>query len=622
MEIKTTVRKSSGRYLKYGLWWQPTVHPVSRELDMIKHGGQWTKQNGELAGEGLLFHYKKFTELVWPEQEQHRWFDLILEQWLTHKYIGVMGPKNSGKSNSAAVIHLTDYYAFPDCTTVLLCSTTKERLEDRIWGEIKSLHKRAQQRVEWLPGAMIEGRQRIITDNRTKISEGRDFRNGMIGVPCKKGNQYVGMGDFIGIKNKRMRLCGDELQLLPRSFIDSLANLSGNQDLKVTGMGNPAQSTDSLGFLCEPNISIGGWDGGIDQQPGTKTWPTRFPEGVTIQLPGSDSPNNDFPDDPVRYPFMIHRKMMEDDARTWGTSDWHYLMFNEARLPRGQGDRRVLTRQMCNKFGAFNLPKWRDTGRTRIAFLDAAYRGVGGDRCVFGELQFGHESESDNGAIAMNALLAQNEKIPSSRQIIHLVDLVVVPISADKDCEPPEDQIVKFVKEQCEQRGISSDNFFYDAGMRTSLVTAFSRIWKQIGNSVDCGGKPSEYKVSSEIDQTCREYYSKFITELWYSVRLIVESGQFRGMTEDACTEFCQREWKTVAGNKIEVESKVEMKEKSGRSPDLADAVAIGCWGARVRGFIIKRAASPDRYKAGPDWRDEVKKKAAKLHRAGSLTYA
>ena len=119
----------------------------------------------------------------------------------------------------------------------------------------------------------------------------------------------------------------------------------------------------------------------------------------------------------------------------------------------------------------------------------------------------------------------------------------------------------------------------------------------------------------------CRQYYSKFVTELWYSVRLTVEGGQFRGMTEAPLAEFCRREWTTVGNNKIEVESKQDMKEKFGKSPDLADSMAINLEGARRLGFVIEMPVSKEYRKENDQWKTELKKKAAKSWNEGKLTY-
>ncbi len=621
--------KTDNRIARYGLMWNRNVSPVAIELRMIRQGGQWTKTNGEPAGNGLYFHFRKFQELVWPTKIWRKgpfvnhWAEKCLEVYLGYTYTGVMGCAASGKSFSFGGNALTDWYAAPDCTTVLLSSTDLKSLELRVWGMVKAAHREAKENSAVIPGHLIEGKQMIIQDEHDEFKEGRDFKNGLLAVPLKRGTAWVGLGPLVGIHNKRVRLIADECNLCPRVFLDSVSNLAKCEDFKLIGLGNPNETTNAHGVLCEPHFKLGGWEAGIDQRPGTKTWQTRYPNGICLQLPGSDSPNKDTPDgDVVPFPFLITPKQIQEDAEIWGADDWHYKMMDEAQMPRGQGSRRVLTRQMCTKFGAFKPAKWRDTRRTQIAFLDAAYRGVGGDRCIFGVLEFGPEAEADNSPIMTSAIINQDKPTDKLRQILSLVSLEPIHIASETTSAPAEDQIVAFVTKECLRLGIKPENFFFDAGMRTSLVTAFSRMWTPMVNSIDCGGKPTEELVSMEIQKPAREYYSKFITELWFSVRLVVESSQFRGMTEALCTEFGQREWKMVAGNKIEVETKDEMKEKSGRSPDLADAVAIGVHGAKQRGFVIARAVAPPDRTRGKDWRDTVRDKAKALHRSGDLNYA
>ena len=597
----------SGKFLLYGLLWPKTANPISIEMDMIRNGGKWLKKSGTYAGNGMPFHFRRFQELLWPDKLWHKWNILEMECFLKYRTIVEVGAASSGKTNSAATNVLADWLCFPHCTTSIFCSTTKERLEDRVWGEVKKHFKSAKAIASWLPGHLIEGRMRVVLVDHRNATDGRDFRNGMIGVPCKRGHDYVGLGDFIGIKNKRVRVVADELSLLPRIFIDAISNLDKNPDLKVIGLGNPKETTDALGVLAEPAAHLGGWDGGIDQTPGTKTWEIRRPNGVCIQLPGSDSPNLD---GNLGIP-LITQEQINRDIAFYGRDSLNYTMMNEGRMPRGQGSRRVLTRQMCLKFRAMEEPRWLNSNRTKIAFLDAAYRGTGGDRCVFGTLEFGDESRILDETGLVSAIIAQRNDPPSQKPIIALNELIIVPIrSSVTASDLPEDQIVSFVMDHCAARHIPPENFFFDSGMRTSLVSAFSRVWSPAVNPIDCGGKPSERQVSSDITMSCRDYYSKFITELWYSVRLIIEAQQFRGLTDDVIMEGCSREWKVVGANKIEVETKVEMKEKTGRSPDLFDALAIGVEGARQKGFIIAKFDNVRKRKNGPDWQDEVRKQA------------
>lgn len=600
----------------YGLEWAPNTPEIAREMTMIQHGGRWKLKNGKMVGKGMLFHFIRFQELLWPEKLWHKWNRLETECYLKYRTIVEIGPASSGKTNSAATNGLADWFCFPERTTGLYCSTTRERLEDRIWGEVKKFFRMAKSRCQFIPGQLIEGRQRIVLDPRTESIEGRDFRNGLIGVPCKKGGEYVGLGDFIGIKNKRVRLFGDELHLLPKVFVESISNLDKNPDLKVVGLGNPKETTDALGVLAEPAAYLGGWEGGIDQTPGTKTWEIRRPGGVCIQLPGSDSPNLK---GDLGIP-LITQEQIDRDVAFYGKDSLWFTMFNEGRMPRGQGSRRVLTRQMCLRFHAMEEARWRDSNRTKVAFLDAAYRGVGGDRCIYGELEFGDEAQPVSPEQVLTNLIAQNSSPVKRRQIMSLTMMTVVPINVSSG-ELPEDQIVNFVRNQCMGHNIPPSHFFFDSGMRTSLVTAFARIWSNEVNSVDCGGRPSERPVSADIQVKCCDYYSKFITEKWFDVRMIVEAEQFRQMTDEVIMEFASREWKMVGANKIEVETKEEMKKKTGRSPDLADALVMGVHGAIKLGFVIAKMIPLRGHRHGPDWRTEAKQKSRDFWHKADLTY-
>ena len=547
----------------------------------------------------------------------HKWNEMQLDCYLNHRTFGCVGPASSGKTCSSATDALTDYYCWPECTTVIICSTTKERLQDRIFGEIKKYHRIAKQRHPWLPGNMIEGRLRIVTDSRTEMAEGRDFRNGVVGVSCYQGGNFRGISEFIGLKNKRVRVVIDELQMLPPAILLSLSNLDKNPDFKAVGLGNPKETTDALGVFCEPAYELGGWDGGIDQTPETKTWKTHRPDGVCLQLVGSDSPNLD---GHLGIP-LITQEAIDRDIAQYGRDSLQFTMMNQGMMPKGQGSRRVITRQLCQKNRAMEDPDWLNGNRTKIGFLDAAYRGVGGDRCVFGELQFGQSADAmpDGSALIFNIASQEPPKLNGSNQLA-LIDEVIVPINVKLDLDA-EHQIVNFVKAECIKRGIPPENFFFDSGMRTGLVSAFAQDWSPYTNPVDSGGKPTDRMVSSQLQVPCHKYYKKFITEMWYSVRMVIEGGQFRGMKDGVMQEGCQREW-TLMGNLIEVEPKAKMREKTGKSPDLFDALAIGVEGARRRGFEIdNNLPKPSRQEKKNDWHLKFRDKAKNLWREGELNY-
>jgi hypothetical protein len=612
--------------IRYDVKFSAGTSELEVEKYMILQGGQWVGKNNNTYGRGMFFHFKRFQELLWPEEKKwHKWNLQQLELYLENRSLGVIGPASSGKTNSAATDLLADWLCFPDCTTVLVSSTTLERLEDRIWGEIKKYFRVAKRRWPELPGHLIEGKRRIIYDSRAESVEGRDFRNGIIGVPTKRGENYVGLGDYIGIKNKRVRVAADELQLLPHVFITAVSNLDKNPDFKMVGLGNPKDTTDALGALCEPTFQLGGWDGNIDQTPETKSWKTRF-GGVALQLVGTDSPNLD---GKLGIP-LITQEAIDRDVERYGKDSLQFTMMNMGMMPKGQGSRRVITRQICLRNYALEEPVWLDSNRTKIAFMDAAYGGAGGDRCVYGELEFGNEVAPLNAEGLEFNVVNQNQILNQYRQVIALTRTTLVPINVKLDV-PPEEQIVAWVKSQCNTADIPPEHFIFDAGMRTVLVSKFGQLWSPSVVSIDFGGVPSDRPVGNgQTDKkdghllTCKEYYSKFVTELWYSVRLIIESGQFRGLTEALMQEGCMREWTTTGGNKIEVETKDDMKQKCGRSPDLFDALCAGVELARRLGFTMRFLPTKEQQarRESPAWKREARAKALLAWTEGALDYS
>lgn len=586
----------------YGMLFEPFRTPVSRELYMISRGGSWKKKTGGMAGKGLFYHIRELQKLLWPEKVFTRWSDLLLKAYCENRIIAVMGPASSGKSHESALFALCMYYARPGETTVIVCSTEVESLKNRVWGEIVKYHKMARARFDFLPGEVTNSPLRICTDKRFESVDGRDFRNGFVGVAAKKGQTYQGMSTFVGIKNKVVILLADENSMMPKSHVDAISNLNKNPYFICIASGNPKETTDALGILAEPSAELGGWDAGLDQAPGSKTWKTRFDRGICVQLRGSDCPNMEVPEGtPAPYPFLITREAYEGDVKTYGKDSLQFLMMNEGIMPRGQSLRRVLSRALCHKFNAFDEPIWLNEQRSKIAFMDAAYGSVGGDRCVFGEMQFGVNVEG--------------------KTILAIIATMVVPVNALLP-ELPEDQIAAFVKNQCEERGIPPDRLFFDSTGRGSLVSAFARLWSPTINGVEFGGKPSELPVSYEVQQTCREYYDRRVSELWFNVRNVVEAGQMRGMTEEILLEFAQREWGINPSNsKRFVEPKEKTKLKTGRSPDCADAVVVGVEGARLKGFITRKLSGPNA-PGGPSKRmQELQDKAKERAKSYTLNY-
>ena len=428
-------------------------------------------------------------------------------------------------------------------------------------------------------------------------------------VPCKNSSgQFTGISSYVGMKQKRRRHLGDEFQFMSPAMMDSIANMNSG-DYKGVFTGNPIGQDDPLDRMSEPEC---GWE--ANPEPTTTTvWKNkRFHNSYTITLFGTDSPTYDTPDGAEKYPGLLNDDSIQRVVAGYGKDSHQYYSQCLGIRKSGLNARRVLTKDLCRQFGAFDQAVWDGSKPvTKICAVDAAYGGAGGDRCVGGHIEFG---------------LTVGRKIG-----IKVYPPQIIPISI-KEGGSPEDKISGWVRTYCESHQIPPENFFYDSTGRGSLGPSLARTWSVQINPVEFGGGPTDRPVSLDIftlDQktgrkrlkTCKEHYSKFVTELWWTVRYAIESGQIREFPMDVCDEFCGREWKEVAGGRIEIETKSEMKKRTGQSPDLADWFVTALEGARRRGFAISKLASHESSGENLDWIRKLRDDAAKLNRDRQLTF-
>ncbi len=597
---------------KYGARWPADASPLEIEMACIQLGGTWqtsvSATNLELVqcGNGLPYHYEAMRKILWPHLDEHRWHTLCRDEILRNKITVLMGPGSCGKTHEAAWIYLCEYFCFPHETCVLVSSTEIRGLRARIWAEITSLWQQAVDKFPNLPGHLLDSRLVLCTDALEKGNDKkvRDIRRGFIGIPCVQNGKFVGLGKYCGIKQKRMRLIADEAQFMYTSFLSAFANLNKNVDFRACVLGNPADTLDALGLAAEPQD---GWTNHLE--PGkTTVWKTKFLSGTCVNLIGTDSPNFDYPEDqPTKYPYLISREKIAETLSFFPKDSVEYYSQCIGSMKIGTLSKRVITRDLCKQFQALENVTWHGTTLTKIYALDAAY---GGDRCVGGPVEFGLDI---NGKLILS---------------VHKPTIIPIRVGGGE----PEDQIAKFVQDHCTTLGIPPENMFHDATGRGSLGTALARAWSAQTNPVEFGGKPSERPVSLDLFvydpqlrtrrlKLCSEHYSKFVTELWFSVRYTIESGQLRNLPEDVMEEGCRREWRQVKGDKIELETKEEMKERTRYSPDLFDWLSIAVEGARRRGFNIGKLANEES-ESDLSYLDDLRRQAQALQDSHQLNYA
>lgn len=568
--------KSSGK-IKYGLQWPEDRQDIQIELDMIKFGGYFTT-GGQTYGKGLAFHYKSAIQLLWPEDDWHRWMDVTFGAAADNAICSWSGSSDSGKSYSAAKWALIEYWAAPKDTLVIISSDTKRGIEMRIGGAIKRLFNSAKTRFPFLDGKALDSQSCITTDEIDEEAElARAINRGIVWIPCFQNGKYVGIRAFHGIKAPRLRQASDETQAMSPMHLDGLPNFVG-KDFRGLFLMNPTDPTDPGGRISEP---VCGWS--AYQEPlKTEVYKTKMFDGLCVVLVGSDSPNFDYPEDqPKKFKYLIGREKFRLVASAFGKDSQQYYSQCMGVMKTGLMSKRVITVEMAKQHKAFDEPIWEGSPTVRIWGLDAAYGGIGGDRCVFIWGEFGEAYDG--------------------QQILSVGKPELIPVSIKKK-EQPEAQIANWIRERITLLSIPPQNGGYDSTGRGTLGNAFAKVFGHITpQPIEFGGRPSKRPVRHDLfvkdEQTklkrpmrCDEHYCDFVSELWMTTRYMVECEQIRNIDMEIIEEGQQREY-GLHKKKTFVESKNDpkAKERMRRSPDLYDAFVTLCEMARRMGFELRR---------------------------------
>lgn len=560
------------------------------EFYFIASLGKVRSPAGDLYGKGLPHHVKTAMKILWPTMYWHRWTDMAIDTFLKSPgRTACFGPSSSQKSLPFSRASLTMFYARPHGTTVLVSSTGLDDLRRRIWAYVVDGDKQARQLFPWLPGSLIESKLMLLADESD--AEGRSYKNGIIGVACRKGGKWEGLEPYVGLKNDVVILACDEGQFMSVGFLDSLANLESNTNCYSAVLGNLPDVDNPLGWAAEPKI---GWDALPDTDK-SRVYETKWHHGRAIQFIGTDSPNLDYPEGMEPFRGLIGRDYIEKCAINYGRESDKFNMFASGKIPRSSMHRTVFTKAQCYKFNATHDVKWSHHKVIRGYGLDAAYSGVGGDRTVGFPFIIG--------------------KDVTGRWKLWLGTMRIFPGSTSREISHSE-AIALECKHECEERGIPPEHVFFDGTGRSELTSAFGRLWSPQVVPIEFGGQATErpsftgekHFEGDDAGQTkmCKEVFDRYVTELWFALRTCILSDQLRGLCEEAILEGCQRKWEMVRGAKYCLETKEDMKERGLRSPDICDAIICCLEGARRLGFPLGKTPEA-KVRHGNPWLDHMR---------------
>jgi hypothetical protein len=529
---------------------------------------------------GRFVHLRNAIDLIWnrPFPESFIWNDwseLLIRSFAEHKWCTVTGPAASWKTTSAAIYALCSFYADPRNTVVICTSTTLDGLRRRIWKEITRFH-----RLRPLYGHMVQSR------NAIQYSKGHDDA-GVFGLATDKGEIDKAIGKIIGFHAKKMLVFVDEMPYTPEAIVEACVNLeSGSTRFEFKGLGNADDHLDPHGRMCEP---AAGWES-IDVE--SESWETR--RGVCVHLDGLRSPN--VLDKTKSYPGLLNQSDIDTTATVYSVdSPQFWQMRRGFWAPEGLL-KTVLSMPMIIRSEAFGSASF-DQSSVAVAGLDPAFEGE--DRCV---LRFGRVGDVEGKkTLLLGETLFLRTKIATD--------------------DPIHYQIVRQAQAECERREVAPYYFALDStGEGGGLASIFQQEWSREILCVEFGGQASKNPVSATNSKAANQEYDRAVTELWFFFRLLLLNGQIKGLDQQSATEFCRRWW-SMRGSLIALETKAKMKDRTRRSPDLADAVVVTARCAAARCGLSPRSVSHTQKTTDSPWKRFLEKRKIAVEYANPLSY-
>lgn len=483
---------------------------------------------------GAFEHCKNAIDLIWnePFPGTFIWNDFserLLREFCEESWVTVTGAGATWKTTSAGIYCLTKFFSSPNDTAIFCTSTTLRGLRMRIWKEISKFH-----RLRPAAGTLIPSEDQILFEKGILDA-------GIFGLATDEGQIKKALGKLIGFHQKNVIVVVDEMPYIPEAIVEACVNLeSGSQSFQFIGLGNADDHLDPHGRMCEPRH---GWDSiSVDSE----RWETR--RGVCVHLDGLKSPNVIAGE--KKYPGLLSQQDLDNTVEFYGMDSPQFWQMRRGFWAPEGIQKTVLSMPMIVKARAQEAAVF-DSSYTLGAALDPAFEG--GDRCV---LRFGKCGNSDG------------------KKVLHLGDYIFIKTKQSPD-DPIHYQIVRQVKEECLKRGVLPGFFALDStGEGGGLYSMFQREWSRDILPVEFGGRPSKRTVSQTNPKRADQEYDRRVTQLWFNFRLLLLSEQIKGLDNETATEFCRR-WHDMKGPYIALETKAKMKERTRKSPDLADNAVI-----------------------------------------------
>lgn len=534
------------------------------------------------TGPGKAGHFRRVTQMLWGPDNQnkrfiwHPWAEDMLEEACRQQWLWLSGCASSGKTDFGAVWGIINWLSDPKNTLVLFTSTSLKEARQRVWGSVIQYFSAS--RLP-LPGKVLDSIGVVKTfDGSTKFSD----KCGLHLITGEKTKLKENIGKLIGLKAPKVILVGDELPELSPALVEAAkSNLISNPNFQMVGMGNFKSVYDPFGSESTPKSGWGSVT--IDDT----RWETAN-GGVCLRFDGLKSPNILCGED--KWPIYGNETLRRQRKSMGENTASFWRMCRSFPCPEADADR-IYSDADLIKGKVHEKAVWA-TGIPQLgASLDPAFVN-GGDAAM---AYFGKCGQTTDGKTMLEVM----ERV-ELREDMRLKD------------ESRPTQVAKAYRDECKRRGIPPEMAAYDAsGGGVVFGSLLSEIWSPRVVGVQFGGAPSERIVNPSKGVKAKDAYDRRVTELWFAGLEFMQSGQIRGLPVQAAKELKERRYDTIkAGSELKtaVETKKDMKERIGFSPDDADAFLILLELFRVKLGFTAGGMLGNKGKTDDSWKKKAKR--------------
>lgn len=525
---------------------------------------------GDVPSRPTLF--RKIADTLLPDHfEWHSWTDRVLgplcdvtdnTQLKAICLRGFPGCSNSAKTRNIISYGCVWWLCDPENSSVTLVSTTVKSLRRRGWAEVQRCFDEL---GKWRTGNFVDSRM------LWQVKPGDD-KNAIIGRAVEEGSTHKVADDIKGVHTRRQMVIIDEATAVPEAIYDACANLfSYPQEFILVCIGNPRNRLDAFGRFCEP---IKGW---LSVTVDTGEWeakPLLTCGGVNpmiVTMDAEKSPN-------IIEGRLVSKHLPTEQSvnmakKAGGGQTPHYWQNFRGFWPPEGLVKTVFTESALVTFGGYDKHIFTGDKFQIIASFDPAY---GGDRAC---LRF-----AKLGEVSIEGELTWG---------IEVMPPIIIPIDASST-NPAHYQLSEQVRRQCEKVLIGNhewhcppENLGVDDTGEGGLCDVFYKTWSNRVIRIEFGGSPSPEPCSLEDMRPANEVYRNKRAEMYFRSRDSLNSRQLKGIDVETAVELCSIEFDDVGKPKLVLMAKSDYREKFGKSPDLADTVAMLLEVARIKGFQL-----------------------------------